>query len=401
MPNAIQLAGGLLLLALGVFVLTLRPRTRPNVAFACFVLGMGAFFSASNALSLAHVRVELRLAVFLPFYLPWALGLAAMLLTFPRPLAADERRLLVPALAIGAVAAAGRWMAADMPDVPRAIQAGTASVLGLSAAYTFLLALRYRRAADAGTRRLDALTGAALLLNVAFVAGSGTGSGHESSPLRAEGSPLLGALAFFACAIAVAVAWLVASAREDGRPARNVALLGLVAMLAGLVDAALDLRIGAPGIVRGAMVAILAYAILRHQLLGLDLKVRWTIRQSTLGAIFVAAFFVATEGAQLVFGASNPYVGIAAAGALVFALAPLQRVAERVANAAVPAPPAANPDHLALYRRQVQIAWMDGSLGANERLMLRELRAGLGIPSEEAERIEAEEAERAVRSLRP
>ncbi|HEV8359277.1 MAG TPA: hypothetical protein VGR28_02360, partial [Candidatus Thermoplasmatota archaeon] len=44
-----------------------------------------------------------------------------------------------------------------------------------------------------------------------------------------------------------------------------------------------------------------AYALLRHQLFDIDLKVKWTIKQSTVAGMFIGVFFIVSEGAQQVF----------------------------------------------------------------------------------------------------
>lgn len=154
---------------------------------------------------------------------------------------------------------------------------------------------------------------------------------------------------------------------------------------------------GPPGAARIATVLLLAYAILRQQLLDIDLKVKWTIKQSTVAAAFIGVFFVVSNGVQTFFqGSFGPYRGIAAAGALVFAIAPLQRAAERVANAAMPGVKTTSemsPDaRLHLYREQARAAWSDGAISKDERLLLDRLRASLGVSHEDANRIESEAA---------
>ncbi|MBI2076792.1 MAG: hypothetical protein HYT80_00265, partial [Euryarchaeota archaeon] len=85
-------------------------------------------------------------------------------------------------------------------------------------------------------------------------------------------------------------------------------------------------------------------------------------------------------------------VGIAAAAVLLLALHPLQRLADRLSRAAVPnAKPLAamsHPEHLALYKEQVQIAWADGTMSAKERRMLDRTRERLAISLEESMRVE-------------
>jgi hypothetical protein len=144
---------------------------------------------------------------------------------------------------------------------------------------------------------------------------------------------------------------------------------------------------------RLALPVLVTFALLRYRLFDIELKVRWTVKQSTVAAVFLGVFFVVSESAAQVFSASvGPFLGIGAAGLLVFALAPLQHAAERVAAAAVPD---ARPtrelslDHRArLYREQALAAWDDGSITRKERLMLDRLREGLGLSLEEASRLE-------------
>jgi hypothetical protein len=87
-------------------------------------------------------------------------------------------------------------------------------------------------------------------------------------------------------------------------------------------------------------------------------------------------------------------VGIVAAGALLFALTPLQHAAERVASAAVPgAKPVAamsGADRARLYREQARFMWQDGQLSEDERRALLHLRDQLGLSRDEAARLEEE-----------
>jgi hypothetical protein len=142
------------------------------------------------------------------------------------------------------------------------------------------------------------------------------------------------------------------------------------------------------GISRIAGALILSYAIVRHQMFGLEHKVRFTIKSTTLGTIFIVCFFVASEATQQFFGerANSAYVGIAAAGALVFALSPLQRLAERVAKAAVPetvagSAPGARDD---VYRETARRLMADGSLSSRDERILARLAQELGIGAADA-----------------
>jgi hypothetical protein len=84
-------------------------------------------------------------------------------------------------------------------------------------------------------------------------------------------------------------------------------------------------------------VPLIAYGILRTHLFDIDLRIRWTIKQSTLAAAVVAAIFLLSEGAdRLLSSELGNFAGLLAAALVVFFLAPLQRFAERVASVAMP-----------------------------------------------------------------
>jgi hypothetical protein len=143
-------------------------------------------------------------------------------------------------------------------------------------------------------------------------------------------------------------------------------------------------------------VALMAYGILRAQLFDIDLKVKWTVKQSTVAALFVGVFFVVSESASTFLSGSGlgPYLGIAAAGLLVFAMAPLQRAADRVANAALPNADASRQylefRKLQVYQAALEGAYDDGLVTGKERTVLERLRAELAIAPEAAAAVEAD-----------
>ncbi len=84
-------------------------------------------------------------------------------------------------------------------------------------------------------------------------------------------------------------------------------------------------------------VPLIAYGILRTQLFDIDLRIRWTIKQSTLAAAVIAIVYVLSEGAsRLLSNELGNIAGLLAAAVVVFFLAPLQRFAEHVSRAAMP-----------------------------------------------------------------
>ena len=141
-------------------------------------------------------------------------------------------------------------------------------------------------------------------------------------------------------------------------------------------------------------VPLLAYGVLRFQVLDVDLKLKWTVQRGTLAAVFAATFFVVAELVQSVASTTLGVVGgAAAAGLLVFAIQPLQRAADRVAEVALPRV-AATPEYLAerkveVYRAAVESAHEEGGIDAKERAILDRLQAKLGLARHDADRVEA------------
>ncbi|MBW3581782.1 MAG: hypothetical protein KY455_01670, partial [Euryarchaeota archaeon] len=123
--------------------------------------------------------------------------------------------------------------------------------------------------------------------------------------------------------------------------------------------------------------------------------VKWMIDRGTLAAVFIAVFFVVTVVAEnyLTDRYGWAFGGIGA-GLLLFALAPLQRLADRVADAAMPGVKPVGQmtvdERLALYAAQLRAAYHDGHVDAGERRMLESLRQNLSIDAETAMRAEAE-----------
>lgn len=152
------------------------------------------------------------------------------------------------------------------------------------------------------------------------------------------------------------------------------------------------------GIWRLALPLLVTYAMVRHQLFGIDVKIRWTIKQSTVAAAFIAVFFIVSGVAQTFLQSTGlgPYLGIAAAGLLVFGLAPLQHFAERVANAAMPGVrplgEMSSDERANVYRATARSAWADGSLSRDERRLLDGLRERLGLSRDQAFHLESEAA---------
>jgi hypothetical protein len=147
----------------------------------------------------------------------------------------------------------------------------------------------------------------------------------------------------------------------------------------------------------GTLVAVpmISYGILRTQLFDIDLRIRWTIKQSTLAGIFVALMFFISEGASTFLSAElGSFAGLLVAAVLMFFLAPLQRFADRVASAAMPNTKN-TPEYVAFRKMQVYEsalaeAQSENGISNRERLLLNRLRDSLGISAADAETIERE-----------
>ena len=118
-------------------------------------------------------------------------------------------------------------------------------------------------------------------------------------------------------------------------------------------------------------------------------------RWSGLAAAFIAVFFVVSEGAATILSDRlGTLAGLFATGLLVFALAPLQRSAERLANAALPAvhdtPEYRAYRQLQIYGEALTEARSSGPITPVGRLALEKLRESLGLKKELATELEAE-----------
>ena len=140
-------------------------------------------------------------------------------------------------------------------------------------------------------------------------------------------------------------------------------------------------------------VPLIAYGILRSHLFDIDLRIRWTIKQSTLATIVVTLIFVFSEGADRFLSAElGNFAGLLAAAVVVFFLAPLQRLAESVAGAAMPNTQD-TPEYLAyrklqVYESAITEANFEDGISDKERSLLNSLRDSLGISSLDADALE-------------
>jgi len=142
--------------------------------------------------------------------------------------------------------------------------------------------------------------------------------------------------------------------------------------------------------------AFLAYGIVRSELFDVDVRLNWTVRQSTVAAVFAAVFVAVAATVEQWAGSMGVLWGGAAAAALVFALHPIQRFSARVADSVFPRPPdpgtLSRDERLAVYRDLLKDAWSDGTLSTDERRLLESARRRLDVSADDALRLEREVA---------
>ena len=131
-------------------------------------------------------------------------------------------------------------------------------------------------------------------------------------------------------------------------------------------------------------VCLTTYGILSEHLFDIDIKIKWTLERGTIAAIFIAVFFMVSEGASaLLSDQFGSLLGILATGALVFAMTPLQRAVERLADHTIPSvrdtPGYKNYKKLQIYGEAVAEAMQDGVISRVERVVLNRLRVQLDL----------------------
>ncbi|HEV8359090.1 MAG TPA: hypothetical protein VGR28_01405 [Candidatus Thermoplasmatota archaeon] len=423
----VYMAGALLMVGLAALLFALNFNAAPNRAFGLFLAlrGLSLLTFGIGAIGAETLEARLWWRLYPYFLIPLPLVAVGFALVYPRPrLGSRTTRAALVALAV-AVGGLEAWYVADhdafwvLEDVPvGSIPFGAAAITGVPliipagplfltygllilalAAVALVLARHVARApADPRSR-------STLLVSLGFAVFAGYDSVYNvlsSLPSTRTTDPALDAALLAVQAVAVVLvaltaAVLVRHARAGSpiaTPVRRYLALLAIATASGLLLSGEALRgFLVAGIWRFALPALGTYALLRHQLFGIDLKIKWTIKQSTVAGMFIGVFFIVSEGAQQVFSASiGPVLGIVAAGALLFALAPLQHAAERVANTAMPTTRSVGEmtaqDKLDLYREQARAAWADGTLTADERRLLEIARQRLGLSRDQAGRIE-------------
>ena len=379
LADTARLVAGMLLVLMGAAVLLRRRRDAPAVAFGVFAIGLGGLYlvrtmgaAEDDAFGLAANVVVL-------------VGYWSMFLVFPTRISRDQWSLVAIAFATGFLVSAPEFLPpllAALVGGGAGATAGAAFALVASAGIVAGVVLFPLRARRLGLEEVASTRSLAI-----FAVGVALFRGYDLDDvvLAARGDVPLATVLHPALSLTIpALLWVVVASRgAHARLARDTTLAHVGIVIASLLLASLGAGAAALQLA-GAL--LLGFAILRGQIEGLDLKVRFAISRSTIAAAFVAAFFIASEGAQLLFGQGNEWVGLLGAGALVFALAPVQRAAERLAEKAVPAADAPTDPGPAskgedAYRRAVRLARKDRALTPEEEVHLFHVAEALGVPA--------------------
>ena len=139
---------------------------------------------------------------------------------------------------------------------------------------------------------------------------------------------------------------------------------------------------------------LLAYAVLRFQLFNIDLKVKFVLQQSTVGALIIGGFIVGSEVLESLVPVSGTVLNIIVAIAILVVLRPIQRLALRITNRLMHSvqntPEYLEVRTLEVYRAALEEVVEDGLVTDKERRILDHLRDDLGISPGEAVALEKE-----------
>jgi hypothetical protein len=124
-----------------------------------------------------------------------------------------------------------------------------------------------------------------------------------------------------------------------------------------------------------AAVPLIVYGILRTQWVDIDICIRWTIKQSTVAAVFVDISYLVPEGPDRFLSSEFGNIsGLLVSALVVFFLAPLQRFADCLASVAMPNTEN-TPEYVAFRKMQVYEAALtealpDGRISERDRELL-------------------------------
>lgn len=416
--RVIGMAGGALILVIGVFVLRAKSESNLHRLFFALAVADGVSTFAFN-LALAPVSEPVRLHAFLVYYYGFLAFLALLVAfgaIFPRPILANAS---LPRTGIALAAILGVVMLAHgisyewfwTPTRSAATGLGfsltrggrvVATIFSLATAFIILRAAFLLRRESSPSHRLQ---GALVLGGMAIgyapfpttLAIVGFSRGVQKTYFSSEWSIAIfyaASLLTLLCVIAT-MAIVFLESRADRSRERKIALACLGVVLVLTLFSVRDPTFAAADRIQTSAVLIypilLGYAIARYEVLDIDAHVRRAATASLLGAGFTAAFLLFEVFLEqllqnvLSSGITTVIAGIVAALATALVSVPLARVARKAAQKIAPT---LAPDDIAarkreIYRHALHGAAMDGVIAPSELRVLQRLRESLQISDSE------------------
>lgn len=385
--DVLNLASAAFLTTLGVFLLVRKGRNATTSALAVLAIGLAGLYVARFAAKGSINPVPY--VVITAFTTAATAGFVVLAWLVPTRLDAWQARVALASATLASLAyAIGDGVTYDWSLVyPDALEPSVRTpmiwvhaILGSFYVFAaFLLAYRGTRP-EAEPTAIRSL--AILAIGMALF---GAGTAQSWTDRAAEDSA--NAIVSLLMVIIMGLAWFRFGDSPSRRFVRRVSLAILGVWTAATFAALVAPEYTYPfGRILGTL--LLVYAVLRGQIAGIDAKARFTLSKSAVAAVFVGVFFAGSELAQQFFGdqTGNEYYGIAAAGLLVVAIAPIQRLADRLATQAIPVQ-GGNGDRTAqeeIYHEAVQAASRDGIITRREEMHLARIADRLGISAERA-----------------
>lgn len=372
--DLLNLASAAVLAALAVFLLVRKGRNATTHALAVFAIGLALLYG--GGFLPPGVLNDVLLAA---SYVVIAAGMVGLAWLVPSRLdAARARRAIVAAAVLGFSYTLGSVLTFDWGAFPsegwaRILRALAVWVYGVAAFASVLFAYRGTRPdAEPGSIRSLAILGLGLALFGGGLARSWTADA-AANPASAAVDLLM--------VIITGLAWFRFGASPSRRSVRRTSLAVLGVWTAATFAAFVAPESTYPlGRILGTF--LLVYAVLRGQIAGIDAKVRFGISKGTVAGIVVAIVFVVSEGAQSLFGEDRQWLGLLVGGSVVFAIAPLQRAADRLAEKAVPVAGtqgSSAPKGLFLFEQLATRLAADGTLSPADQGTLAHVAQEMGL----------------------
>ena len=142
-------------------------------------------------------------------------------------------------------------------------------------------------------------------------------------------------------------------------------------------------------------IPIVAYGILKVQLLDIEIRLQSTVRNTVLASAFIAVFYLISESANnFISNQLGDILGFVVCAVLAIFLAPLHRWADRFARKLVRVdneiPGYADDRRMQIYNSAVEEALAYGQVNRGQLALLDRLKDSLNISAGDARRIELE-----------